>query len=188
MDLDPHLAAIAEGDAGAFALWMAHAEPPLRASLRGFARTVDAEAVLQETLLRVWLVAPRVKGDGRPNALLRLALTTARRLALSEARRVAAAPQELDALEHLASADAEMPALPDPALRAAIGECRDRLPPKPRLALDQRLEAAGGRSDVELARRVQMSLNTFLQNFTRARKLLAECLRKRGISPEEVLR
>jgi RNA polymerase sigma-70 factor (ECF subfamily) len=26
-----------------------------------------------------------------------------------------------------------------------------------------------------------MSLNTFLQNFTRARKLLAECLAKRGI-------
>ena len=29
--------------------------------------------------------------------------------------------------------------------------------------------------------RAGMSLNTFLQNFTRARKLLAECLGKRGI-------
>ena len=32
-----------------------------------------------------------------------------------------------------------------------------------------------------------MRLNTFLQNFTRARKLLAECLRKRGVDLSEVL-
>jgi RNA polymerase sigma-70 factor (ECF subfamily) len=29
--------------------------------------------------------------------------------------------------------------------------------------------------------RLGMKLNTFLQNFTRARKLLADCLRSRGV-------
>jgi RNA polymerase sigma-70 factor (ECF subfamily) len=32
-----------------------------------------------------------------------------------------------------------------------------------------------------LAERLGMRLNTFLQNFTRARKLLAECLEKRKV-------
>jgi DNA-directed RNA polymerase specialized sigma24 family protein len=188
VDLDHHLPAIADGDATAFALWMGRAEAPLRASLRSFARTVDTEAVLQEALLRVWQVAQSVRRDGRPNALLRLALTTARNLAISEARRTIAAPEELEALQRIAASEGEVPALPDPALRAAILECRDKLPRKPRLALEQRLGGAGGHPDVELARGLGMSLNTFLQNFTRARKLLAECLRRRGIVPEEVLR
>ena len=188
MDLDQHLLAIADGDASAFAQWMTSAEAPLRSSLRSFARLVDTEAVLQEAFLRVWQVARSVKRDGRPNALLRLAFTTARNLALSEARRRAPAPEELERLERIAAEDAKMPPLPDPLLRAAILECRDKLPAKPRLALDQRLEGAGGQPDGELARRIGMSLNTFLQNFTRARKLLAECLKRRGIIPEEVLR
>jgi DNA-directed RNA polymerase specialized sigma24 family protein len=188
VDLDQHLPASAAGDAAAFARWMGSAEAPLRASLRSFARRVDTEAVLQEALLRVWQVAPSVKMDGRPNALFRLALITARNLAISEARRTVAAPEELEALERMAPAEATMPALPDPLLRAAILECCDKLPRKPRLALDQRLECAGGRPDGELARRLGMTLNTFLQNFTRARKLLAECLKRRGIVAEEVLR
>jgi len=53
-DLDRHLPAIVAGDAQAFAAWLAGAEPRIRASLRGFAAQVDVEAVLQETLLRVW--------------------------------------------------------------------------------------------------------------------------------------
>jgi DNA-directed RNA polymerase specialized sigma24 family protein len=187
VDLDHYLPAIAEGDAAAFAQWMGRAEAPLRASLRSFARSVDTEAVLQEALLRVWQMAPVLKTDGRPNALLRLALTTARHLAISEARRTVAAPEEIEALERLAQAEAKMPVLPDPLLRAAIIECREKLPNKPRLALDQRLEGAGGQPDADLARRLGMSLNTFLQNFTRARKLLAECLKKRGIILQEVL-
>jgi DNA-directed RNA polymerase specialized sigma24 family protein len=188
VDLDHHLPAIADGDAAAFARWMGSAEAPLRASLRTFARMVDTEAVLQETLLRVWQVAPSLKRDGRANALFRLALTIARNLAISEARRTTAAPEDLEGLERMAPAEMTMPAFPDPFLRAAIIACRDKLPPKPRLALDQRLDGAGGQPDAELAQRLGMSLNTFLQNFTRARKLLAECLKRRGIIPEEVLR
>jgi hypothetical protein len=32
-----------------------------------------------------------------------------------------------------------------------------------------------------------MRLNTFLQNFTRARQLLADCLRKRGVVVDQEL-
>jgi len=78
-------------------------------------------------------------------------------------------------------------AAPDPLLRSAIVECRDKLPPKPREALDARLASAGARADEELAEALGMRLNTFLQNFTRARQLLADCLRKRGIRIDEEL-
>ena len=69
-------------------------------------------------------------------------------------------------------------------LRAAIVECRDKLPPKPRQVLDSRLASDGLARRQELAEAIGMRLNTFLQNFTRARQLLAECLRKRGITIE----
>ncbi|MCZ7684030.1 MAG: hypothetical protein M5U28_36765 [Sandaracinaceae bacterium] len=81
------LAMIAAGDADVFATWMAGAEPALRAGLRRFAAHVDTEAVLQETLLRVWQVAPRFVPDGRPDGLLRLGHRIARNLAVSEIRK-----------------------------------------------------------------------------------------------------
>src|SRR5688500_5682625 len=87
-DLDRELPAIQRGDAGAFGRWMAAAEPELRRALRPLAASVDAEAVLQEALLRVWQVAPRLHPDGRGNSLLRLAVTVARNVAVSELRRL----------------------------------------------------------------------------------------------------
>src|SRR5216117_3846521 len=145
MDLDVHLPAIATGDAAAFGRWMAGAERPLRESLRSFARRVDVEAVLQEALLRTWNVAPRLDRDGRPNALLRLALRAARNLAIDETRRarVVSAPGAADAGADGADDRADDPTLaltaaaaqPDPLLRAAIGACHDRLPERPRQAL-----------------------------------------------------
>lgn len=181
MDLDVHLAAIAAADAGAFARWLAAAEPSVRDSLRSFAAAVDTEAVLQESLLRIWQVAPRVVVDGRPNSLLRLAIRIARNLAISETRRRRATPVEADDLERALAAAEAAPAPPDPLLRRAIEHCRDRLPGKPRAALAARLASAGGADDATLAAQLDMRLNTFLQNFSRARKLLAECLRARGI-------
>lgn len=59
--------------------------------------------------------------------------------------------------------------------------CRDELPEKPAAALMARLHAGGCDPDEVLAERLGMRLNTFLQNFTRARKLLAECLEARGV-------
>ena len=181
IDLDVHLAAITLGDPRAFARWLAGAEPGVRASLRSFASVVDVEAVLQESLLRVWQVAPRFEPDGRPNGLVRLGIRIARNLAISELRRTRATAVAPETLESLESHAADAPA-PDPMLRDAIGDCRDKLPPKPRQAFDARLASAGGHDDVELATSLGMKVNTFLQNFTRARQLLVDCLKRKGIA------
>ena len=180
-DLDTHLDAIIAGETRAFGAWLAGAEPRVRDSLRSFARVIDVEAVLQETLLRVWQVAPRFIPDGRANGLLRLAIRIGRNLAVSEVRRTRATPTDGDDLD-AALAAASAPAAPDPMLRRAIGECRDKLPARPRQALDARLAGAGGQSDYQLAAGLGMRLNTFLQNVTRARQLLADCLAHRGVT------
>ncbi len=172
MNTDVFLARIVAGDAQAFAAWLARVEAPVRASLASFARVIDVEAVLQEALLRVWQVAPRFTPDGAPNSLLRFAVRIARNLAVSEVRRTRATPVE--AIEI-----AVEPSEPDPLLRKAIADCHEQLPAKPRLAFDARLR---GGDDDELAQALAMKLNTFLQNFTRARQLLADCLKKKGIT------
>jgi DNA-directed RNA polymerase specialized sigma24 family protein len=182
MDLDVYRTSIVSGNTGAFAMWLAGAEPRVRDSLRSFARAIDVEAVLQETLLRVWQIAPRFVPDGRANGLLRLAIRIGRNLAVSEVRRTRATPLPGDDLAHAVGAHDGPVGAPDPLLRRAIGECRDKLPARPRQALDARLESAGGHRDDELAAGVGMRLNTFLQNVTRARQLLADCLGKRGIA------
>lgn len=185
-DLDVFLTGIQARDAQAFARWMSAAEAPLRESLRSFAALVDVEAVLQEALLRVWQVAPRFVPDGAPNGLFRLGVRIGRNLAVSEVRRTRARPTEDDALERALAATREADDVtagaPDPFLRERIAECREKLPGKPRLALDARLESAGGAADADLAAGLAMRVNTFLQNFTRARRLLAECLRRHGVT------
>jgi RNA polymerase sigma factor (sigma-70 family) len=188
LDLDRHLPAIAAADPDAFGDWAGAAEGELRDALRGFAAAVDVEAVLQEALLRAWQLAPRLEPDGRPNALLRYAVRAARNLAVDEARRrrriVAPGDDELHRrLDRLAEAG---PAAPDPLLRRLIRSCFDALPSKPRLALVGRLASAGGEPDRATAARLGMRPNTFLQNFTRARRLLAECLKGRGVALDEV--
>ena len=185
LDLDVHLLEIATGDVEAFARWMASAESTVRLSLRSFAGVIDVEAVLQESLLRVWQVAGRFERDGMPNGLLRLGIRIARNLAVSEVRRTRATPVEPDDLEVALGVE---PDEPDPMLREAITDCRDKLPPKPRQALDARLANAGGSDDADIAESLGMKLNTFLQNFTRARQMLADCLRKKGVDIELELR
>jgi RNA polymerase sigma-70 factor (ECF subfamily) len=184
LDLDEHLTAIGAGDPDAFARWVAGAEASLRATLRPLASHVDAEAVLQEALLRVWQVAPRCQPDGRPNSLLRLGARIARNLAIDELRRnraTALDPELLLRLESEARDDRDAVAVaPDPLLRRLIDECRRALPQKPAQALAARLESGGGEPDGALAAKLAMRLNTFLQNVARARKLLAACLEKRG--------
>jgi RNA polymerase sigma-70 factor (ECF subfamily) len=175
------LSAMAAGDAVVFARWASTAEHPLRSALRPFATSLDTEAVLQETLLRIWQVAPRFTHDGRPHALLRFAMRTARNVAVSEWRRMGK-PEQQEALEQHLQAEATVaPVTPDPHLREQIGKCREKLPKQPKAALEQRIAAEGSRDDAELAAAIGMSLNTFLQNFTRARKFLKECLEKAGI-------
>lgn len=182
------LPAIQNGDAEAFGRWAAGAERPVRESLRPLAAWVDAEAVVQETLLRMWQVAPRVAPDGQPNGLLRLAVRTARNYAISEVRRARVTGVDPEALERAMDHAGEVSAAPppDPLLRRAIDACRRALPGKPAEALSARLAAAGGERDETLAERLGMKLNTFLQNVTRAKKLLFECLRDKGIPMEEL--
>jgi RNA polymerase sigma factor (sigma-70 family) len=185
MDLDVHLPGIYARDPMAFARWMSACEPSVRESLRSFVTVVDVEAVLQEALLRVWRASPCFTPDGQPNALLRFAVRVARNLAISEVRRTKARPVEDETLERMTPP--EEPAPPDPMLRGAIAECHGRLPEQPRRALDARLASDGSTDDVALAASLSMRLNTFLQNFGRARKLLAECLEKHGIRVAEEL-
>ncbi len=188
-DLDIHLAAIAAGHELAFARWLSGAEAPLRDALRGFAAQVDVEAVLQEALLRAWQVAPRLAPDGRPNALLRFAVRAARNLAIDEARRTGfRAPVDEEQLGRILDqlADAKAPEGPDPLLRRLIAACRDRLAARPRAALDARLAAAGAEGDAAVAGRLGMRVNTFLQNVSRARRALAECLRRAGVPAAEI--
>lgn len=187
MDLDVHVAAIVGGDTRAFGRWMCGAESRVRDSLRSFAQVIDVEAVLQETLLRTWQVAPRFTPDGRPDGLVRMAIRIARNLAVSEVRRTRATPTNGDDLEAALAGHGAEPPAPDPMLRKAIADCRDRLPGKPRQALDARLASAGAQDDDDLATALHMTLNTFLQNFTRARQLIADCLGKRGIAIDREL-
>jgi len=190
MDLDTFLPAILARDTRAFGRWMAAAEGPIRDSLRSFATVLDVEAVLQEPLLRVWHVAPRFVQGGRPNGLLRLGVRIGRNLAISEVRRTRTRATEDDDLERrLAEAEGTLDPegeAPDPLLRNVIADCYERLPGKPKEALRARLDGAGS-DDAKLASTLGMRVNTFLQNFGRARKLLAECLRKHGVAVEEGL-
>jgi len=191
-DFDRYLDEIAAGDAEAFARWVAGAEPRVRLSLSSYAVAVDVEAVVQETLLRIWQVAHRVEPDGRANCLLRLAVRIARNLAVDHTRRLRTTPLAPPDLQGLLTALAEpstlQPPTPDPHLRATIDDCRERLPKKPRQALTLRLTHGGRRSDHDLAADAQMRLNTFLQNVGRARRLMADCLERHGVNLTEVLR
>ena len=182
-DLDTYATAMGAGDLDAFGRWVAGAEPVVRGSLRPFAVRVDAEAVVQETLLRVWQVARRFVPDGRPNGLLRLALRIARNLALDEMRRLRTLPADPATIARLVDHQADaVPAIePDPGLRRAIEECREQLPPRPAAAIAARIDDGGVTPDRLLAAALEMQLNTFLQNVSRARKLLLACLEARGV-------
>jgi DNA-directed RNA polymerase specialized sigma24 family protein len=178
-DLDRLLPAIAAGDREAFANWLAQAEPIVRRCLRRFAATVDTEAVLQEALLRTWHSAPRCVPDRQENGLLRLSLRIAHNLAVSETRRHRLAPLAIDDVDHAQLPDDWEP--PDPLLRQVIVDCMAALPLQPKRAIAARVDDAGSSPDRDLAAALRMKLNTFLQNITRARKLLADCLRGRGV-------
>lgn len=178
-DLDPLWPAIARANADAFAHFLAHAELPLRRSLASFARHVDVESVVQEALLRVWQVAPRYEPDGKPNGLFRLGVRIARNLALDEVKRGRRAHAARDVVTTFFEVEVA-PTAVDPLLRQVLAGCVEQLPDKPALAMRTRLDDAGAAPDRMLAVRCQMTTNTFLQNVSRARRLLAECLHQRA--------
>ena len=177
MDLDVHLPGILERDQLAFARWMTVAEPNVRESLRSFVTVVDVEAVLQESLLRVWHASPRFVPDGQPNALLRFAVRIARNLAISEVRRTKARPVEDEALERM-TPPAE-PEEPDPMLRAKIEECYGRLPDKPKQSISHSTAAVGEQSlhRVHSLRRLHCAPRTSMRLLRRGRLRLSIHLR-----------
>lgn len=183
-EVDRLFAEARAGDLKSFERWMGSVELPIRLSLRRFARAVDVESVVQETLLRMWTLANdterTLKGE---NASLRFALGVARNLARSEARRTGR--EILLPPEDLPDVTVDPAPLPSPALRKVILECIEKLPPKPLAATRARLTRAI-MSDRDLATRLGMTLNTFLQNITRARKLILDCLKRHGVSLHEV--
>ena len=168
---------------------MGRVERPIRASLQRFARAVDVEVVVQETLVRMWSFANR--GDRRlegADASLRFAIAVARNVALEEVRRTR--PDRLVPLTELPegaqpTVDPDPP--PDPGLRQAIGECFQRMPDRPRQALEARLGLGHMNADRTLAALLRMKPNTFLQHIVRARQFLKRCLERRGIVLREVM-
>lgn len=184
-DLDVHLRGIAAREEQAFAAWLAGAEPAVRRALRSFAARVDVESVVQETLLRIWQVAPRHVPDGRPDSLLRLAHRIARNLALDEARRTR---RERPAAGDMGAGEETVdPApAPDPLLRRVLAACLRKLGGAPARALHARL-FAGGQRDEALAEHNGMAVNTFRQNVARARRAIAQCLARSGVALEEHL-
>ena len=91
----------------------------------------------------------------------------------------------MDTLDSLPEGCVE-PELPDPALGRAINDCIEQLPKQPRRALSARVRD-GWLPDREIAGDLRMKVNTFLQNIVRARKLLADCLERRGVRLVEIL-
>ena len=174
---DAELQAIAAGQVQVFEAWLAVAEPRLRASILSFAAHVDVESVVQEILFRAWSVASRLDSHPEGDTLIRWAVRAARNLAIDETRRQSGRKMELGVPE-----TEVLPAMPDPFLREVILECIERLPRQPRRALNARLESRGLVDDSSVAGTVSMRPNTFLQNVTRARRLVHDCLQGHGIA------
>ena len=174
-----------EGEAEGFTSWVRLCETPLRQSLRSFDRVVDVEAVLQECLLRMWLLAPTLELSGEDSSL-RYALTMARNLARSETRRLArVTPAELAELERLPEATVDPDPPSDPGLRRTIRKCFKRLAERSQQAL---LARARGDRDLHSATALGTNEATFRKIVSRARQLLRLCLEHRGVRLEEYLR
>lgn len=169
------------GDPEGFTDWVRAVELPLRGSLRRFARHVDVESITQEGLLRMWRLAPTIELEGK-DASLRYALRLVRNLALREIERNRIyVPEDPEGNDPEVLPDPP----PDPGLRRILIDCFGRLPRRPREALLARIRRGGVEPDRELAERLGMRLNTFLQNIVRARRSLARCLESHGVSSRE---
>lgn len=184
--IDDLFARVCRADREAFEVWLAEVEIPLRRSLAPWARAVDVESVMQETLIRMWIFAlDRGRELEGENASLRWAVGMARNVARNEARRFGREeylpPKEVPEVP----VDPEPPS--DPALRRIIHACLEALTGRPREALLARLHRGHHTPDRALAASLQMKVNTFRQNIVRARKQIRACLEDRGAPPEEHL-
>jgi RNA polymerase sigma factor (sigma-70 family) len=178
-EVDRRWQEVKTGDPRAFAGWLRLTEIPLRRSLRRFATAVDVEEVMQEGLLRLWMLAPGKDLRGE-NASLRYAVTVMHNLARKIAKR--------NGLIHLIPDDeiertnpVNPGPLPDPALARIIKMCLGKLPRKPRRVMEMIVAAGHAVSNRILAERLGMKLNTLVQNLVRGRKALRRCLERNGV-------
>jgi DNA-directed RNA polymerase specialized sigma24 family protein len=184
-EIDALFARVRERDRVAFGQWMGRVERPIRVNLARFARAVDVEAIVQETLLRMWIVATEgLRELQGPDASLRFAIGMARNLARAEARRNG----RLQFLppEGLPEMPTDPEPSPDPGLAAAIRDCMARLSPKLRQVLSERIAGGAVHPDRVLANRLRMKLNTFLQSVVRGRQQIRQCLEKKGVPAWEI--
>ena len=179
------LEAIARRDQDAFSRWFARCEIPLKRSLRNFAEVVDVEAVIQDTAIKVWEGASKIEPDGRPECLLRWALTVARNAARNAATR---AGHQVPLEVHPEDAGAPVVVAGDPILRVRIRRCLEQLRTNPRRVLAARLADSGQRRDRDLATSMGMSFDAFRQNLARGRHALEQCLRGFGIDVRQYVR
>jgi DNA-directed RNA polymerase specialized sigma24 family protein len=183
--LDSTFLQVRSGNRTAFAEWMGNVEIPIRLTLRPFAQAVDVESVVQETLLRMWILSQDTERElTGENASLRFAIGVARNIARAEARRFG--NEKLLPPEEVPEGKVDPEAPSDAGLRKAILECVNRLARRPAQAFHARLQG-GPLPDGKLASRLGMTLNTFLQNTVRARNQLAECLARKGVPLQEFL-
>lgn len=175
------------GDPRAFGQWAGRAERPVRLYLRPWAARIDAECIVQEALLRMWVRANDDEAEPLTgeNASLRWCCRVAWNLARNESRKRGredvTAPHEMPEV-------VVQPAEPSsPSLRQAIADCVQALGEKLRSALMARLEDRGTSGELALAESLNMTRNTFLQNIVRARKQVAACLGDKGVALEEIV-
>lgn len=178
------LKGIARGDPEVFKRWFARCEIRLRQSLRSFAESVDVETLVRETAFRVWERASTITSDGRPEFLLRWAVTVARNAARNQAKR----SWREEPLDRYAEAAGPVGVVPDLMLRARIRHCREHLPATPRRVLNEHLADGGQCSGHDLAISLGMTFDAVRQNLTRARRALEQCLLKFGINVREYLK
>jgi DNA-directed RNA polymerase specialized sigma24 family protein len=185
-DIDALWRMACEGNTEAFGDWTGRVERPVRRSLARFATVVDAEAVVQEALTRMWLLsqdpARRLAGE---NASLRWALGVARNLAMNEVRK---RKRHEVLLEPLIEDELVPPPEPDPLLMQRIRECVGKLTGQLARVMELRVKVGHALPDARLAGLLQMTKNTFLQNVTRARRQVAMCLEGLGIGAEDLAR
>jgi DNA-directed RNA polymerase specialized sigma24 family protein len=175
-------------DKQAFGDWAGRVERPVRRSLERFARAIDVEGVVQETLLRMWELARgheiTLTGENASQRYARtLAYNLARNLARRHRRETLLPPDELP--EDPAATPLAPPR--DPFLLLHIRDCLAALKGKLKRAMTARLEH-GHRPDDVVAGMLKMKKNTFLQNIVRARKQVDECLATKGVHEHEELR
>ena len=184
-EIDELFARVWMGDQQAFAQWMGRVERPIRMSLARFARAVDVEAIVQETLLRMWVLVSRHRRELEgENASLRFAIGLARNLARSEARRMGRV--RFLPPEDMPETPVEPTPVPDPGLAVAIRDCMGRLTAKLREVLQARITHGPHLHDREIAMGLKMKTNTFLQNVVRARQQMRKCLERKGAPVWEI--